>query len=197
VDLRCVRFDLQTVGRTFLRYRNAKLFDLNAAVAQQAAYSLVMTSKSFSAGRKPGKISDLDASAIDHVREDLEKLLPRIGDKYYSYGDLVGLEHSRNAVDIRVRIRLSRQLPFRLNGRPVIIAGSSPQLPDDPHVTILTVPSAVSSVFTSRDPEWQEGDFFLADCEIHIPSGARKVSEIPILFTVDGLAADGHSLSLR
>lgn len=185
---------------TFPRRMYAKLFDKDEHVARQAAYLLVVRSKSFGQGRVAGDVETLGSKEIDGIRQDLQRLLPKLGRRYFSYVTLKRVDTNRDALDASIRIRVSRALPFRMNDVPVIVDGGVKPASDDAAVKVMSLSSAQTEVkrrYKPGDKEWKNGDLFVADCRVHLPlKKGQVVKELPIEFHVDGLDAVKRELRL-
>jgi large subunit ribosomal protein L21 len=177
-----------------------KLFDPDSDVARQAAYSLVVSSKSFGGGRKLGQIKDLKRTEIDSVRRDLQQLLPKLGTRFFSYVEIRNIEQGEASFDASIRIRISRKLPFRMNDDPVIVDGPPPA-PKDAEFTLMSVSSAQTEVkrrYVPTDKEWADGDLFIADCRVHLPlRKGQTITALPIAFAVDGLGSTRRELKIE
>ena len=177
-----------------------KLFDPDSDVARQAAYSLVVSSKSFGDGRKPEHIKDLKRSEIDGVRRDLQRLLPKLGTKFFTYVMMNDFEQDEKFLDASIRIRMSRILPFRMNDEPVIMDGPAPAN-KNAEVTLISVSSATAEVerrYYPSDKEWAEGDLFIADCRVRVPlRKGQTIKMLPIAFAVDGLGSVRRELKVE
>lgn len=175
-----------------------KLFDADKDVARQAAYALVVSSKSFNRGRKPGRFDQLARDEVDGVRKDLQQLLPKLGRRFFSYVYIKRYEKSAGALDASIRIRVSRALPFELNDKPVIVDGPKPV--PDASFTVMSASSASAELkrrYTPGDKEWSDGDVFVADCKVHLPlRKGQVVDALPIVFAVDGLGTTRRELKI-
>ncbi|MBR0684430.1 50S ribosomal protein L21 [Bradyrhizobium manausense] len=175
-----------------------KLFDADKNVARQAAYTLVVSSKSFNRGRKPGRFDQLAREEVDGVRKDLQQLLPKLGRRFFSYVYIERVEKTAGALDASIRIRVSRALPFQLNDKPVIVDGPKPA--PDASFTVMSASSASAELkrrYTPDDKEWADGDLFVADCKVHLPlRKGQVINALPIAFAVDGLGTTRRELKI-
>lgn len=175
------------------------LFDHDASVAERAAYALVASSKSFSRGRNPARFEDLGEQELDQIRNDLEHLLAKLGDRFYSYVTIEEAKYAKDgSLDASVKVRLSRRLPVKVNEKNVIIPG--PPANEEADIVVTSLPTASTKVqkrLTKKDRDWEDGDLFLAYCDVHVPAKeAAKLSELPFAFAVSGIGADQFELPI-
>ena len=166
-----------------------RLFNFDQSVALQAAYTLVASSKSGSKSYALGLFKHLSKGEVDQLREDLEKLLQKLGDRFYSTVELVDAKRSNTGLDAKVRIRYTRRLPLTMNGHAVIIPKPDNLPPWDAKIEVTSLPSAkieVDERLGPKDPEWKDGDVLIANCSIHLPPKNKDLDTLPIAYAVGG-----------
>lgn len=167
----------------------ASLFDPDERVALQAAYTLVASSKSGSKKYKPEAFTELSKEQIDNLRQDLPKLLHKLGDRFYSSVELLNVNRSDKGVEAKVRITYTRRLPFEIGHRPVLLPEPKSTPRWDADLQVSSFPDAKINVEEVRgrdDPKWREGDLFVANCSIHLSAEVGPIKSLTVAYTVDG-----------